>query len=103
ATFSLFGDINQRHFDWTANSWQEVARDLELTDDDGHAHVEELAIGYRSTRQILKLANQLLPLGERAVHAIQDGVPPQVERVGPNQVRDAAVRAAIGLTERHPA
>jgi DNA helicase IV len=100
-TFSLFGDINQRHFDSTRASWYELADELELTNEDGSANVEELRTGYRSTRQILKFANQLLPRGERGVDAIQEGVPPSVERVGPNQLRDAAVRSAIGLSERH--
>lgn len=98
---SLFGDMNQRRSDWTAASWQELAEDLELTDDDGTCEVHELARGYRSTRQILKFANQLLPRGERGEQALRDGPQPTIMKVTQNQCLASSVDAAIELTVRH--
>jgi len=100
-SWSIFGDMNQRHSDWTTPDWEQVATDLELTDDAGGFAVETLDIGYRSTREILKFANRLLPRGERAVHALREGVPPRVVRCGLKQVTAIAVEQAEQLSSRH--
>ena len=42
---SLFGDMNQRRSDWTASSWDQLAEDLELTDDTGSCEIHELRTG----------------------------------------------------------
>jgi hypothetical protein len=98
---SLFGDMNQRRSDWTAHSWEQLAVDLELTDDDGAVPLRNLETGYRTTREILRFANQLLPSSERAVHAIRDGVRPDVRRVGSGQLVAEVRAAADSLSQRH--
>ena len=100
-SLSLFGDMNQRRSDWTAATWQELAVDLEITDDTGHCDIHVLQMGYRSTQQILRFANQLLPRGEREQQALRDGPQPTVSRVSADGRTAAAVDAAIDLTNRH--
>jgi DNA helicase IV len=100
-SLSLFGDMNQRRSDWTAGSWEQLAEDLELTDDDGTCDIHELDKGYRSTRQILKFANQLLPRGERGEQALRDGPQPTITRVPQDRRATSSVDAAIELTTRH--
>ena len=97
-SLSLFGDMNQRRSDFTAASWQDLAVDLEMTDD---FEFHELERGYRSTRQILRFANQLLPRGERGEQALRDGPQPTVTRATAGERTSAAVDAAIDLTNRH--
>ncbi len=100
-SLSLFGDMNQRRSDWTAAGWQELAEDLEMTDDTGYCNIQVLQNGYRSTRQILRFANQLLPRGERGEQALRDGPHPTVTKVPADERTSAAVAAAIDLTNRH--
>ena len=100
-SLSLFGDMNQRRSDWTAADWQKLAEDLEMTDDTGHCDIQVLQMGYRSTRQILRFANQLLPRGERGEQALRDGPHPTVTKVPGDERTSAAVDAAIDLTNRH--
>ena len=100
-SLSLFGDMNQRRSDWTAADWQTLAEDLQITDDTGHCNIEVLQMGYRSTRQILRFANQLLPRGERGEQALRDGPRPTVTKVPVGERTSAAVDAAIDLTNRH--
>ena len=98
---SLYGDINQRRSDWSATSWQELAVDLELTDESGHFDFHVLRTGYRSTRQILRFANQLLPAGERSETALRDGPHPTLTQVPADRLTAAAVDTAIDLAKRH--
>ncbi len=98
---SLFGDMNQRRSDWTAASWQQLAEDLEMTDETGYCDIRELETGYRSTQQILRFANQLLPRGERGEQALRNGPQPAVSRVSAGERTAGAVDAAIDLTNRH--
>lgn len=98
---SLFGDTNQRRSDFTAPSWNQVAEDLELTDEDGQCEVHELENGYRSTRQILRFANQLLPRGERGEQALREGPSPKITQVSSDRRTKAAVDEAIDLAARH--
>lgn len=98
---SLFGDMNQRRSDWTASSWHQLALDLELTDDEGGSSVEKLDNGYRSTRQILRFANQLLPRGARGERALREGPEPRIHKVSADERTRAAVEEAIQLLLRH--
>ncbi|MCQ3811100.1 MAG: AAA family ATPase [Acidimicrobiia bacterium] len=100
-SLSLFGDVNQRRSDWTALSWHQLAVDLEMTDEHGRFLVQELGKGFRSSKQILRFANQLLPRGKRNEHALQDGPKPTVLKVSPDSLITAAVDSAIELTSRH--
>ena len=101
-SLSLFGDMNQRRSDWTAATWEELAEDLDITNEDGHCHVHKFQPGYRSTRQILRFANQLLPRGERGEHALRDGPPPTATKVSSRERTVRTVEAAIDLTRRNP-
>ncbi len=98
---TLVGDVNQRRRDWTRDSWEELAVDLEITDDDGNAPVRHVTTGYRSTRRILRFANQLLPRNARGVDALRDGDDPVVEKVRPADVPQRATAAASTLAARH--
>lgn len=101
ASLTLVGDRHQRRSDWSPSSWARLAQDLELTDDAGNVAVEPLTAGYRSTRQILAFANQLLPRGERAVVSLRDGSAPTVEPHREGVLLDSAFRAASALAEEH--
>lgn len=100
-SLSLFGDMNQRRSDWTYPSWLELAKNLEMTDDDGQSPHQELETGFRSTREILKFANQLLPRGNRDECSLQNGPQPNVTKVSLDRRTSAVVDAAIELTTRH--
>jgi DNA helicase IV len=102
AGLSLFGDINQRHSDWSPSTWHQLATDLELTDDDGGFEPEILTLGLRTTRQIVKFANQLLPSGERTVHALREGAEPTVRRVAFSGLAPDAAADAEALSLRYP-
>lgn len=99
--FSLFGDINQRRSDWSASSWQDVARQLKLTDDGNESVVQELVTGYRSTKQILQFAGHLLPKKDRVHRALRDGPEPRVQKVQRGATTREAVAQAIDLASRH--
>ncbi|WP_420439172.1 AAA family ATPase [Candidatus Poriferisodalis sp.] len=100
-SLSLFGDMNQRRSDWTAPTWQKLAVDLEMTDDAGYCDMHVLRTGYRSTRQILRFANQLLPRSERDEQALRDGPQPTVTRTSASELTAETINAAIDLTKRH--
>jgi len=102
-SLTILGDLNQRRSDWTASSWDQLAQDLEITDEAGRAPVRELTTGYRSTREILRFANQLLVRDERKNHALREGTPPVVERIGRNELVKAAIGRAKELSDRRGA
>jgi DNA helicase IV len=102
ASISLFGDINQRHSDWSPSTWHQLATDLELTDEDGLLEPEVLTLGLRTTRQIVRFANQLLPAGERTVHALREGPDPIVRRVAFSGLAPNAADDAEALSLRYP-
>lgn len=99
---TLVGDLNQRRSDWTAGSWDDLAADLDITDSDGRIHVERLSTGFRSTRRILKFANQLLPKNERAAEALREGTDPTVERVAEAELVEKVSMRAVELSRNHP-
>ncbi len=99
---TVLGDVNQRRSDHTRATWQELAQDREWTDDDGTFVLEELATGYRTTRQILEVANKLLSRGERGVRALRDGEAPRFLRTpSTSTAEDVAVREGRALAEAH--
>lgn len=79
--WTILGDLNQRRTDHTFSSWDEVAALLAIEKEDGQAPVQVLEVGYRSTAQIIKFANQLLPTRERSLYSLQQqGDVPSVRR-----------------------
>jgi DNA helicase-2/ATP-dependent DNA helicase PcrA len=98
SSLTILGDINQRRSDWTASSWEGLAQDLELTDENGVAPIRDLKVGYRSTRSILKFANQLLPREQRQIHALREGVAPEVHKVSKADLIEEVRRVAIKMS-----
>ena len=79
--WTILGDLNQRRTDHTFGSWDEVAELLAIEDDDGRAPLQILERGYRSTAQIIRFANQLLPARDRSLYSLQQaGETPAVHR-----------------------
>lgn len=104
-SLSLFGDMNQRRSDWSFASWPELVDQTDLPSADvDHGAVFEpelLTTGYRSTRQILKFANQLLNAQDRVVQAIRDGDQPTVEKARSAELRACSIQIADGLARKH--
>jgi DNA helicase IV len=60
--------------------------------------------GYRSTKQIMRFANQLLPAeGRRSESLQQDGPDPVVTKVVPKALADKVLAEVIRLCDAHPA
>ncbi len=80
--WTLVGDMQQRHNELAAHSWQNLARDvLHLKYADSFEPVM-FGRGYRSTEAILRYASRLLPVKERDVHSLQqEGPEPTVVEV----------------------
>jgi DNA helicase-2/ATP-dependent DNA helicase PcrA len=96
-TLTLVGDMNQRHSDYTYDSWQTLA---------AAAHMESeidmfrtVDIGYRSTTQILRFAAGLLPAAQRVSVALRDGPEPVVVKVTEGALADEAISRAVALRE----
>jgi DNA helicase-2/ATP-dependent DNA helicase PcrA len=100
--WTVLGDLNQRRTDHTYNSWDDVARALALEDENDCAPVTVLERGYRSTSQIIRFANQLLPSeGRRLFSLQQDGEDPQFRKVpSKSGLILAAVEEAEALSGR---
>ena len=95
---SLFGDVHQRRSDWSPANWQDVVRPL--TGSSVEEHV--LTSGYRSTKQILRFANRLLPKAARSVHAVLDGDEPRVIRVPATALVSEVITNVSDLCAKHP-
>ena len=101
--WSLFGDMNQRRSDFTWGSWEELTDRLELAAVDAAAGGPlVLDTGYRSTREILRFADRLLPRAMRGNDALRRGPDPTVRLVGRTQLTAAVVDEATRLAHRHP-
>ncbi|MGA6126525.1 MULTISPECIES: hypothetical protein [unclassified Microbacterium] len=100
--WTILGDMNQRRTDHTFASWDDVATIFGIEDDRGKAPVQILQRGYRSTSQIIRFANQLLPGRERTLYSLQqDGEIPTVQRaMSPNDLVETTMKAAETLQTR---
>jgi DNA helicase-2/ATP-dependent DNA helicase PcrA len=79
--WTILGDLNQRRTDHTFGSWDSVAKLLAIENENGEAPLRVLENGYRSTSQIIRFANQLLPARDRKLFSLQqDGEHPVVRR-----------------------
>ena len=102
ARWSVLGDMNQRRSDFTWESWEELTDRLELAGaDEEPVAPEMLGSGYRSTREILRYADALLPRAMRGHNALRSGPEPSVRQVGPTQLVEATAAAAARLAIRH--
>jgi DNA helicase IV len=97
--WTILGDLNQRRTDHTFSSWNNVAELLGIEDSSGEAPLSILENGYRSTAQIIKFANQLLPSRERKLTSFQqDGEKPLVTRApSVREIYTVSLEAAEGL------
>ena len=101
--WSLLGDMNQRRSDFTWDSWEQLADRLELATADSPLEPPVvLGAGYRSTREILRYADALLPRGMRGQDALRRGPEPSVRRVGKTQIVTEATNEALGLASHYP-
>jgi DNA helicase IV len=79
--WTIVGDLNQRRTDHTYGSWEIVSELLGLENKESESPLHVLKIGYRSTSQIIRFADQLLPKAERHIQSVQqNGVKPRVIR-----------------------
>ena len=100
--WSLFGDMNQRRSDFTWESWELLTDRLELAAVGAEPEPPSvLGAGYRSTREILRYADALLPRAMRGHDALRRGPEPHVRPAGPTQVLEAAKQEADRLVIRH--
>lgn len=102
--WTILGDLNQRRTDHTFASWDQVAEILAIENEDGTAPAQILERSYRSTSQIIRFANQLLPARDRNLFSLQqDGEPPTVQRVTTGKaIWDTSLTAAVELLDRVP-
>lgn len=102
--WTILGDLNQRRTDHTFSSWDDVAELLAEEDENGEAPLKVLSNGYRSTQQIIKYANQLLPSHSRHINSLQDtGEIPKVKKIQKRQDLPAeSVASATELLEKEP-
>lgn len=101
-TWTLVGDMNQRRTDHTHGSWALLDKQLQLGRDLGDYTYSVMERGYRSTQQILRFANRLLPRNERAVECLQQGPDVRVARVPGDEVGSQALQQASDLCTTYP-
>jgi hypothetical protein len=73
--WTIMGDVYQRRWDHSYRDWDSVIQHLELTDSGVPATSKVVGRGYRSTKQIMRFANQLLPAEGRRTESLQDDGP----------------------------
>lgn len=101
-SWTILGDLNQRRSDWSYASWNDIARDAEITEDPDQFEPETFSLGYRSTQQIMSYANKLLPRNERHADNIQDeGAKPTVIKASQKDLVRKSVEAAVELAKRY--
>jgi len=98
-TLTLLGDLHQRRSDHTPATWHEIVDRLELVDNIEQFEPVLLQTSYRTTRQILKFAGQLLPRGQRNLPSLSSGPEPDLTGMGAASPADSA-RSAIRLLRR---
>jgi DNA helicase-2/ATP-dependent DNA helicase PcrA len=99
--WTILGDLNQRRTELTYRSWKPVATKLGI-ENEGHAPIEILDRGYRSTSSIMRYANQLLPRADRGIRSLRgEGVEPKRVRAAQrDKLPASAVGEAISLLNR---
>jgi DNA helicase IV len=98
---TILGDLNQRRSDFTSASWKEVVRDAGLDVGGREPEVRTITTGYRTTRQIMEFANQLLLPAQRIVTALQNGVPPIIVKVTIDALIQRSIEEAVHLAQRY--
>ncbi|WP_214404021.1 AAA family ATPase [Pseudonocardia lacus] len=97
--WTLLGDMSQRRFDWSCPSWPDVVEELGTPG----SRTEELRRGYRTSAEIMRYADRLLPRLKRTVDSLQaGGTPPRQVKVRPTEVSARVAEEATELLGRHP-
>lgn len=101
--WTLVGDMNQRRSDTSYESWQAIAHHLGIGSGDDNFQATTISRGYRSTAQILELADKLLPRSQRGVEVIQrDG--PEVQKMwasNPDKLFSISVDIAVEFKTKY--
>lgn len=101
--WSILGDVFQRRSDYSYRDWGQVAAELDLAVDGKMIEPLQCRRGYRSTRPIMKFANQLLPAEGRRSDSLQtDGPPVTVKRAPAAKLGFEAAQLAVSLCGRYP-
>jgi DNA helicase IV len=102
--WTIIGDVYQRRWDHSYRDWGTLIAELGLHDRPGGVTQVTIERGYRSTKQIMRFANQLLPAeGRRSESLQQDGPDPVVTKVVPKALADKVLAEVIRLCDAHPA
>jgi DNA helicase IV len=99
---TILGDLNQRRSDFTFANWEELAESLGLDIGPEGLRVRTIVTSYRTTRQILEFANQLLDARDRKVAALREGPVPAVVKVRRDLVVPTAAEQAVKLARENP-
>lgn len=102
ATWSIIGDMNQRRADYTFGSWRELIDQLETGDADVDRE-EVLTTGYRSTRQIMEFADNLIDQPSHwRVDMLRNGSEVLVERTPAGNLSAKVMEHVDHLISRYP-
>lgn len=102
-SWTLLGDMNQRRTDHSYSSWESLIAETELVSDVASFTVSQFVRGYRSTANIMKFANHLLPKEQRSVENIQsDGLPPMVLKVPIRKREEEVCEQLEHLLQKYP-
>ena len=103
-SWTILGDLNQRRSDWSYASWNDIVRDIEISDTPETFEPETFALGYRSTQQIMNYANKLLPKQERIADNVQtEGPKPLIVKSSASELCKKSIDAAVTLAKKHNA
>lgn len=100
--WTLVGDMNQRRSDVTYRTWSEIADHLAMTEDENY-EPQIMRRGYRSTGEILRFADRLLPARDRGNQTVQEAGPPVGRHYVPKQADlwSVALKAASSLAQKY--
>lgn len=101
--WTIVGDVYQRRWDHSYRDWDSLIAHLGLEDADPPVSARVIQRGYRSTRPIMRFANQLLPAEGRRVDSLQDDGPaPTVIRAVAATLAERSLTEATRLIDSYP-
>lgn len=100
--WTLVGDMNQRRSDVSYRTWAEIADHLAMSEDDSY-EPQIMRRGYRSTGEILRFADRLLPARDRGNQTVQEDGPPVGRQYVPKQADlwSTALTSASALKQKY--
>lgn len=98
--WTILGDVNQRRTDFSFGDWNQVVTMLGLEVDGRSIEPIHAKRGYRSTHNIMRFANQLLPVEGRRTESLQDSGPRvRTRSVSGRTLGESVVALAIEMCE----